>query len=148
MSLSTSVVLRNPTVILTGGSDQNIAGDAVFRKLTIWTATGGYNPGNIYASGIVTVPIPGVYDITATAMTDVGAGGESIYLAAYVNGSQVKIFAQLAYENFINGSVILKLNASDQVAIYGQTTKVATVNFLGATNPERTHFSVCYRPGA
>jgi hypothetical protein len=123
-----------PVCVLGSGSDQRVANSA-YTKLTIWSRTAAYahDPDNMYADGVVTVPISGIYDISANNGID--SNSANVLFAIYVNGSNShKTLANFHGSNWLGGSVSMKLNAKDKVAIYAWQNTGGNLNFYGADN--------------
>jgi hypothetical protein len=96
----------------------------------------------MYADGVVTVPVPGIYDIGAN--NEIDSNSANALYAIYVNGSNShKTLAHFHGSNWLGGSVSMKLNAKDKVAIYAWQNSGGNLNFYGADNS--ASFSVRYR---
>ncbi|HEX3817535.1 MAG TPA: hypothetical protein VHW03_04535 [Chthoniobacterales bacterium] len=132
-----------PVCILGSATDLSVA-NATDTKLTIWskTATGSYDPDSMYASGVVTVPIAGVYDIDAACATDYDPN--TTIMKLYVNGAAYQNrYGKISGQNFVFIHQTLKLAAGDQVAIYGWHNAGGAIYYYGSDNS--ASFTVRFR---
>jgi hypothetical protein len=134
-----TAVASLPVCLLGSSTDLSVA-NTTDTKLTIWsrTSTGSYDPGNMYASGVVTVPLAGVYEIEAGCATD--NNGSTTIMKLFVNGSAyLNRLAKINGQQSISLNLRIKLNANDTLAIYAWQNSGGAIYFYGADNS--AHFS-------
>lgn len=132
-----------PSCVLGGGSEQSVP-NSTDTKLTVWsrTSAGSYDPYSMYSSGNVTLPIAGIYDISAICAFD--NNPNTTVIRFFVNGAQYNTKQyKINGQNCVQASISLRLAANDVLAIYIWHNQGGAITFYGTDNS--ASFSVRYR---